>query len=252
MTTASLSQRATHTDRSSAKVGPIELVEAVGPLLSDPDTSHLQGWLDDNYSPQRLCGYLAHPSADVRQVAAFSLSLVGTRACIDDLRRVLHDEDEPATRMAELALWSIWCRSGTPSANRLLADGNQALSDEDLSRATLFFDAAVRLCPRFAEALNQRSIVNFLVGRFEEALSDCRACLKLEPSHFAAWAGLGHCHAALGDAAHAADAYRRALAIHPGLSCVRDALDTIDRGPEGLAAARQGVDCDRARETRRN
>jgi tetratricopeptide (TPR) repeat protein len=239
---------ATRQDRDQADAQ--QLVDAVTPLLSDPDTSHLQAWLDSNYPPQRLCRYLCNASADVRQVAAFSLSLVGTRACLNDLLLALQDEDEPVTRMAELAMWSIWCRSGTPSANRLLADGNNALANEDLAAATMFFDAAVRLCPRFAEALNQRSIVNFLVGRYDEAMADCEDCLRHEPSHFAAWAGLGHCCAALGNAAGAANAYRKALALHPGLSCVRDALETIERGGEALDAAQRGLDCSRRNESR--
>lgn len=229
----------------------VELVETVLPMLDGGDPFELESWLRRSYRPGRLCRFLDDEQVEVRQVAAFGLSLIGSRACIRPLLATLHDEDEPAARMAERALWSIWCRSGTPSANRLLAQGSDALADEMLDRAAHLFTAAIGLSPRFGEAFNQRSIAYFLSGRFDDAADDCLRCVACEPAHFGAWAGLGHCRTALGDLAAAADAYRRALAIHPRLCCVRDALDESERPRPDHAspafASDHGVGCDWSR-----
>jgi cytochrome c-type biogenesis protein CcmH/NrfG len=49
------------------------------------------------------------------------------------------------------------------------------------------------------------------------------------PSHFGAWAGLGHCHAHLGNLGEALESYERALEINPHLSCVREMVSELRR-----------------------
>ncbi len=130
--------------------------------------------------------------------------------------------------MAEHGLCGIWCRLGTPIANEWLRRGSDALGRNSIEEAITCFDAAIVASPTFADAYNQRGLSHFVDGRPELTLLDCQTCVRLEPDHFVAWAGIGHAHAALNDAGRAAEAYREALAVNPGLHCVSEMLAELE------------------------
>ena len=54
-----------------------------------------------------------------------------------------------------------------------------------------------------------------------------RRLVKLMPIHFGAWAGMGHAHLALTEAAEALSAYEHALAINPHLECVAELVQEL-------------------------
>jgi tetratricopeptide (TPR) repeat protein len=87
------------------------------------------------------------------------------------------------------------------------------------------------------QAYNKRATVLYLLQRFQESIADCRRTLKLNPWHFGAASGMGLCHCALGQGEAAADAFERALAIHPGLTQVKQQLASLrqqERGAGGV------------------
>ncbi len=47
------------------------------------------------------------------------------------------------------------------------------------------------------------------------------------PMHCGAWAGMGHCHACLGNTADAIDCYNRARQINPHLECLDDLIEEL-------------------------
>jgi tetratricopeptide (TPR) repeat protein len=96
-----------------------------------------------------------------------------------------------------------------------------------LGTATEHFDRAIAMDCTFAEAYNQRAIVRFLRDQYEESIADCRKTVRLMPSHFGAWAGMGHCFLHLGQMPHALKAYERALAINPHLTGLRETMAEI-------------------------
>lgn len=156
------------------------------------------------------------------------LSLVGDMSCQEDLVACLKRGDKTLANLAEHALWSIWFRSGpTPEANALLADAvcGTGEGQHEVTRKKL--DAVIARWPSFAEAHNQRAIVHFLSNRHELSIQDCLATLRLNPWHFGAMAGLGHCHAHEGRLAEALACYEAALAIHPGLDCLQVGAEQI-------------------------
>jgi tetratricopeptide (TPR) repeat protein len=180
--------------------------------------------LKQHYTPEQITSLLSSSCCDVRKVAALALSLVGGRCCIPAVAERLKDRDPMTNQMAEHALWSIWFRCGTATANTELARGAQCLSDHDYEGAIAHFDRAAALCPEFAEAYNQRGIAYYLLEDFESSKLECEMAIRLMPCHFGAWAGLGHCYAHQENLAEAVRCYERALAINPHLGCIRQAV----------------------------
>ncbi|MEM1012864.1 MAG: tetratricopeptide repeat protein [Planctomycetota bacterium] len=204
------------------------LVSVAGPLLRRNKSAVLADWLRKNLSPRELCLFLGHERSDVRQVAAFSLAAVGCRRCVDRLVPLLRDQDAGVRQMAEHGLCGIWCRLGSPTGNEWLRRGSHCLGQGDIQKAVRCFDAAIAESPAFADAYNQRGLAHFLQNRPDLALLDGETCLRLEPNHFVAWAAVGHAHASLGDSAAAAECYRHALDIHPGMHAVQEMLREVE------------------------
>ena len=105
--------------------------------------------------------------------------------------------------------------------------GAQALEERKFDCALKHFDQAIDGSPDFAEAYNQRAIVYYLRDQFHQSIDDCRRAVDRMSCHFGAWSGMGHCYANLGDAQHAIECYRQALAINPHLDGVRAAVDEM-------------------------
>ena len=210
-------------------IHPVDFVERVQPLLEKQDLQGLLALLRSRWSSDQIKGLLAGPDPDARKVACLALGLVGARCCIPSLANQLNDPDPLANEMAEHALWSIWFRCGTPEANCLLTRGAAALDERDFERAERLFTKAINADPSFAEAYNQRAIVHYLQERYEASLADCLQAVERMPCHFGAWAGMGHCHAHLGQIPDAIRCYRKALQINPHLQCLSEAIHEMER-----------------------
>jgi tetratricopeptide (TPR) repeat protein len=210
-----------------SEIDPAEFVEAVQPVLEKQDMQSLLQLLKSRWTAAQIISLLAGEHCDARKVAALCLSLVGCPACLNDLAKQLKDPDPVVNQMAEHAMWAIWFRAGTPDANDQLHRGALALNRRDFEHAVKHFTKAIELAPRFAEAFNQRAIAKYLQEEYAASIEDCETAAELMPIHFGAWAGMGHCHAHLGNIDRAVEAYERALEINPHLSCIREALGEL-------------------------
>lgn len=210
-----------------ANINPREFVEVVQPLLETRDVPRLIDTVKSRWSAGQVVSLLRGKSCDARKVSALVLSLIGGKCCIEELARALKDPDPMVNEMAEHALWSIWFRLGCCEARGCLQRGADALDRRDIPTAILHFSRALEVEPSFAEAYNQRAIAMYLADRFEDSVRDCKSAIQHMPCHFGAWAGLGHCHAHLGDIDEAARCYRKALEINPHLKGIREALDEM-------------------------
>ena len=204
-------------------------VSRAQPLLARNDAAALYDLLTTRYGRRDLCALLTDASADARKVAALGLAMVGHADCVPALAARLRDADPMVAQMAEHALWSIWCRAGSDAGNAHLMQGIEALDDRRLPEAVEEFSRSIAACPTFAEAYNQRAIAYFLLEDPCASLADCRAAVRLVPTHFGAWAGMGHCHAQRGEVAEALACYRRAMAIHPTLASVAEMVCELER-----------------------
>lgn len=214
---------------ASVDIDPQHFSATVRPLLEARDLTGLMAALRGRWTSSQIASLLSSSDPDVRKMACLGLSLVGCRKCLSDLVGLLKDEDPVMHEMAEHALWSIWFRLGTPEANAELHWGVKAINAQDTREAIARFSRAIEFSPDFAEAYNQRSTAYYLLEDYDRSIADARAALQRNPSHFGAWAGLGHCMVSKGCSREAIDAYQRALAIHPHLGCLAEALAELKK-----------------------
>lgn len=198
-------------------------------MLEAGEPCALAHYVREHYSLAQLCRILVTPKPDVRKVAALCLGLVGDSSCITCLVSVLSDADEVVNQMAEHALWNVWFRAAPRAATELLAQGTRAMNDQEYNQAIDYFNQAISIFPTFAEAYHQRGMTHHLMDRHVEAIEDYKRTIALMPSHFCAWAGLGHCHAALRHIKEALEAYEHAREINPHMEGVSEALGNLRR-----------------------
>ena len=135
---------------------------------------------------------------------------------LDRLFGQLHKaENEKAAKAVEQAIWQLWSKSGSPSADVLLQQASRAMNANANETAIRILDTIIEIKPDFPEAWNKRATVYFLERQFDKSLADIDMVLDLEPRHFGALSGLGAIKRELGDDRAALKAFRRALVIHP-------------------------------------
>jgi tetratricopeptide (TPR) repeat protein len=213
----------------SSPVAAHPFVSAVQPFLEARDGRALTDFLRAHYTSDDLCSLLATPQADVAKVAALALGMVGDGCCVPCLVDRLADPDPVVHQMAEHALWNVWFRAGSPAANEHLCRGTRCLNDRDFDCAFKHFNAALALCPDFAEVYHQRGLAWSLLDEYEKAIADYRQAARLMPCHFGAWAGLGQCYAMLERIEPAIEAYERARDINPRIEGIAQALGDLRR-----------------------
>jgi tetratricopeptide (TPR) repeat protein len=189
------------------------------------------------YTEGTLQRLLDSPQAVPRRAAVVALGLTGTLASNGAVGAMLHDPDPRVRQFAADALWLLWFRADKPENNRelqrliRLANGKKGDPEKALAGLT----ALLAKAPRFAEAYNQRAILYFRAEKYEQAIADCEAVLRLNPHHFGAASGLAKSYWELRKPRAALKAYRTALRIHPGLEDVRQAIRFLEKvlGEEG-------------------
>lgn len=125
---------------------------------------------------------------------------------------------EMIARPLSSELWRLWATAPDTIAQEMLDAGMQARSYGDYRLALSKFDDLVAYCPDYAEGYNQRAFVNFLSGRFREALPDLDLAIARSPRHVAAIAGKALTLDRMGRHAEAQIVLRKALALNPWLS----------------------------------
>lgn len=137
-------------------------------------------------------------------------------ARLDGLFARLHGTTDPQEALAVQAMiWAVWFESGNEEIDRLLAQGNDAMSAGAYDVALLQFNEAVEKDPDLAEAWNRRATLFFLMGDYEASIRDIDKTLALEPRHFGALSGLGLVNIRLERFQAALEAFHRALDANP-------------------------------------
>jgi len=210
-----------------------QLVEWARPFLEKQDGVGLAAAAPRCWPTEMLLRMLDCDEPDTLKVAATCLGLVaGMEVCVP-LARLLHHEDPIVVATIEDALWCIWFRAGGPAANCRLQEASRRIDAGSCSEAIATLTELIRDCPDFAEAYNQRAIAYYLNEQFTLSMDDCRRTLELNPVHFGAAAGLGHCHAHLGQYREALECYYAALGIHPRLQGIRRSIRQVRKALDG-------------------
>ena len=94
-------------------------------------------------------------------------------------------------------------------------------------------DKLVVVEPEWAEAWMQRATARFMDGDKFGAVEDLGQALSREPRHFGALSGLGSVLYSLGYEKRALEVYRRALAVRPHQSEVKQMIDKLAPDVDG-------------------
>ena len=145
---------------------------------------------------------------------------------LDMLFDQLQMVDDPArARVLMDRIWTLWNVPDRKEVSAILDDGIQAMRLGDYAAALDAFDQVITSDPEFAEGWNKRATLYFVMGKFEQSVSDIRRTLALEPRHFGALAGLGMIYMELENYEGAIKAYEAALAVNPHLTDVQIGLE---------------------------
>jgi tetratricopeptide (TPR) repeat protein len=220
-------------------INPQEFLDVVRPALSQGDAEALAERVAARWTNPQLRSLLFHPDTDVRRVSAVVLGLVGGEDDAPSLARALWDMDEQVNQMAEHGLWSIWFRSGSPSACKPFREGVALLEVEGYEQAAEAFLRAIHADPCFAEAHHQCGIAHFFLGNWKASAQTTSQAIRLNPLHFGAIASMGHCYAELGDLRKAKRCYRLALRINPRMPQISRAIRRLKRAFESQPGGKE-------------
>jgi tetratricopeptide (TPR) repeat protein len=159
-----------------------------------------------------------------RREAMIVLAAIGDDRAVPALVTRLGDDDPALVHLVERALWEIWCRSGDPETDRLLQEGIEAMSQQELGRAVEIFSRVIAMAPGFAEGYNKRATALYLQGEHRRSIADCEAALERNPYHFACLSGQGLCYLTLRQFRQAEACFRKALSLHPRLGAAHHNL----------------------------
>ncbi|PSB17822.1 tetratricopeptide repeat protein [Phormidesmis priestleyi ULC007] len=134
---------------------------------------------------------------------------------INLLLQDLKNSDEAVRDQATEELWRIWFTQKGVAGFQMLQRVQGLLQAGETTPAETILTDLIEAMPDFAEALNRRAVLYFLIGDYQKAIADCQAVIRLNPIHFGAHHGLGLCYAAIGDHHKAIQAFREALKIQP-------------------------------------
>ena len=148
---------------------------------------------------------------------------------LDDLFSRLKEADERSSGRIEREIWNEWSKSGSPAFDLLLQRGRDAMAAGNTQEAIDHFTALTDHAPEFAEGWNARATAYFQAGMYGPSIDDIAHTLTLNPRHFGALSGLAAIYEQLDKPAKALEIYRAALAIHPHLAGVTEAVKRLEK-----------------------
>jgi len=171
-------------------------------------------WLvhHSSWNKERLYQRLLHGSQDDKLRAVSALIFVDGEG---QLIRALKSRSPMVRQIAANSLLNLWSIKAGNKAHSLLESADQSIGRQAYADALATLTDAIDKYPKFAEAWNRRATLYWQLGKFKEAIEDCRTVVGLNPNHFAAWQGMGLCQVRLGDLNGACHSFRAALKINP-------------------------------------
>lgn len=152
---------------------------------------------------------------------------------LDALYESLKTAEAAEAKRIEREIWREWSRSGSPAFDLLLERGRKAMEQGDPQAAIEHLTALIDHAPGFAEGWNARATAYFQAGLHGPSVADIRQVLALNPRHFGAMAGFGMILEEAGQTEQARAVYQAALAIHPHLEGVKEALERLEKAETG-------------------
>jgi tetratricopeptide (TPR) repeat protein len=200
--------------------------------LDDEESANFLTAVSEHYTIATLERLAEYGQRLTRRGAVLALGFLGNFSSSPVLGRAIHDPDRVVRILAENGLLELWSRDGSEGQRQelqvIIRLSTSLQFEEAARRATQLIEEA----PQFAEAWNQRAIANFRMAQYEEAANDCQQTLELNPYHFGAAVGMGHCYLELGEGFAALECFRRALDLNPNLDAVKGQIEYLERALE--------------------
>ena len=111
---------------------------------------------------------------------------------------------------------------------QLMQMGVARMNDNRQPEAMLIFNELIGSFPKYAEAWNRRATLHYLLGNYEESISDIENVLALEPRHFGALSGLGLVYLQINQLTKAKQAYEALIEVHPKSPNAKENLRKIN------------------------
>jgi len=179
----------------------------------------------------RILNYVVAAFLSLMSICGAALALDQEK--LDDLFTRLQAAGAEEAGRIETEIWIEWSKSGSPSMDLLLQRGRDALAVGDTTTAIEHFTAIIDHSPEFAEGWNGRATAFYTAGEFGPAVADIAHVLQLNPRHFGALSGLGSILESTENPERALEVYEAALAIHPHLEGVAEAIKRLEISATG-------------------
>ncbi|WP_237763591.1 tetratricopeptide repeat protein [Falsirhodobacter sp. alg1] len=154
-------------------------------------------------------------------------------ASLDTLYDQLKAANEAEAPKVAAEIEAEWDRSGSAAMDLLLQRGRAALAEGDYETAIAHLTALIDHAPDFPEGWSVRAQAFYQEGLLGPALDDIAHVLTLDPRHYTAVVGLGTILEEVERPEDAIRAYQEALAIHPYLDGIEEAIDRLRVDADG-------------------
>lgn len=134
------------------------------------------------------------------------------------IRRALEENPELAEQLGEAAMAKV-------EASHEKELGNAAFGAKDYETALKHFSRCIELDPKNAVYFSNRSAAAANLGRFEEALQDAKAVLRLKPGWVKGHARAAAAYMGLQLYSEAKEAYEKAVKLEPDDQALQRSLD---------------------------
>lgn len=202
--------------------------------LNNGETAQFIAAVAVKYSLATLQRLSASGDTYSRRAAALALGLIGDMRSNTVLGPLLRSRDRKLRLVVDDALRAISAREGTATQRQQLERIVRCNECGHFERSIELSTHLIESTGGTSETYHQRSLAFFQVDAIELSIDDCRQALRLNPYHYAAMVGLGHCHLELGDLLESLFWFRQALDVYPDLEAVRLQIRRLEKAIQEL------------------
>jgi tetratricopeptide (TPR) repeat protein len=197
--------------------------------LNDSDTARFIASVAGRYSIASLERLTQTGDVYSKRAAALALGLIGNSSSNLVLGPLLKSSDRKLRLVVDDALRAIWMREGSDQLRQSLECIVRLNECGEYHRAIELATQSIETLECSPELLHQRSLALFQLDQTELAIHDCIGTLQLNPYHYPAMIGLGHCHLELANLPEALHWFRKAVEVYPDLEPVRVQIRRLEK-----------------------
>jgi tetratricopeptide (TPR) repeat protein len=153
-----------------------------------------------------------------------TISIGGKEAVVEakqQIGQVLEEVDKiskkEGIKIEEIRAGDLKISTKELSVNEIMLKGNEHYCKKEYSEAIKWYDKAIELDPKYADAwYNKGNALNSL-GKYEEAIENFDKALKIDPNYASAWNNKGYAIDKLGKYQEAIEHYNKAIELDPNI-----------------------------------